>query len=478
MGICSMQYVIFLIVTLAIYYILPNKIRFIQKYILLAASIVFYISFKWIAVIFVGITSIAAFLCALLFRNNKAFNKFLVFIFILTDVGSLFLLKYQSFFNIGNISETFSDYLIIPLGISFYSLSVLGYVIDVYRGKYKAERNIFRFLLFVLFFPHIMQGPIARYDMLKQQFENVHIFDWNRFCYGLQLMLWGYIKKMVVADSAAVFVNNVYEYGIVEGGTQLFVAGLLYTIEIYADFSGCVDIVTGTAELFGIELMKNFEQPYFSHTLNEFWRRWHISLSSWFRDYLYIPLGGNRKGTVRRFINMLIVFIVSGIWHGVGYSFIAWGLIHGMYQIAESVFYHSVIKKKPGEVSEKLRWVQQFVTFNVVNIAWIFFRVDSVKSAIKIIIRIITKPTPAILVNGHLFDYGIAPISMIILLIFILLLFVVDYYNKKGVVIRELISTQPIVIRWTIWLIGISVVIIFGAYGSGYNASDFIYMNF
>lgn len=478
MGLCSINYLLFLVVAVLLYYAIPKRIKLLQKYILLCASIVFYLSFGVRAVCFVLITAFAAFISALLIRGNKSFDRIVVSLFVVFDVFLLFLLKYQKTLELVKLPDKISNCLILPLGISFYSLSVIGYVIDVYRKKYPAEKNILKFLLFVFFFPHIMQGPIARYDKLMPQFEKLHIFDWNRFCLGMQLMLWGFIKKMVVADCAAVFVNNVYTYGSVSGGTELFIASLLYTIEIYADFSGCVDIVTGTAELFGIELMSNFEQPYYSHTLNEFWRRWHISLSSWFRDYLYIPLGGNRKGVVRRFINMLLVFIVSGIWHGVGYNFVVWGGIHGVYQIFETIFYKHIIKKKPDEVPQRIKWVQVFVTFNVVNFAWIFFRVSSIKTAIKIILKIILHPSLEILFNGHLFDYGIGVMPFIVLLVFILIIIVVDGINKKGVSIRGLITSQPIVVRWIIWFFGIAVVLVFGMYGTGYNANDFIYMQF
>lgn len=288
--------------------------------------------------------------------------------------------------------------IVVPLGISFYTLSVIGYLIDVYRMKYAPSRNFLKFLLFVCYFPHILQGPIARYNQLSQQFEEYHAFDYNRVTMGLQLMVWGYIKKMIIADRAAIFVDSVYGQYQLADGMILLIASVLYSIQIYADFSGCVDIASGVSKVLGIDLICNFRQPYLAESINDFWKRWHISLSSWFRDYLYIPLGGNRKGIWRRWLNVLIVFVVSGFWHGVGINYIVWGLLHGIYQVIGYLLLP--VRKKTAQIlhfSEKTsagRALHILATFLLVNFAWIYFRVSSIGDANIIIKNIITDFSP------------------------------------------------------------------------------------
>lgn len=256
-------------------------------------------------------------------------QKIILIIVIIFNILILICLKYVSF-----LQELF-PYLtfrrepsgrIVPLGISFYTFALIGYLIDVYREKMRPETNFFRFL-FASYYPHILQGPIARYqDFLQQLDGKKKKLSYQQLTMALQLILWGYIKKMVIADRAGIFVDNVYEQYLGVGGTVLLVASLLYTVQIYADFSGCVDIALGVSELFGIKLHSNFSQPYLSTSINDFWRRWHITLGNWFRDYLYIPLGGNRKGKIRRWFNVLIVFAVSGLWQLFDQTFYQYGV--------------------------------------------------------------------------------------------------------------------------------------------------------
>lgn len=479
MGICSAWYIIFLAISIVLYYAMPNW-RYAREIIIFISSAVFYLSYGRIAIIYPIAVIGVAYLIGILIEKIR--RKELVFLFCLVDLGILIALKY--IFN-GAGSDLISDssvwekYLLVPLGISYYSLSLIGYIVDVYRGKYSAEKNIFHFSLFVFFFPHILQGPIARYDDLAPQLKGGgKQFDYDSFCYSVQLMLWGYIKKLIIADTAAVFVNNVYSYSDIRGGTELFIASILYTIEIYADFSGCVDIMRGTAGLYGINLMENFNQPYLSYTLNEFWRRWHISLSSWFRDYLYIPLGGNRKGELRRYINVLIVFLVSGIWHGTTINFLLWGAIHGCYQVMEDFTYKKVLRKRPREIDGRYKWIQLVITFMIVNFAWIFFRIPQMKDALKIVYNIIAHPSLEVFSNGRLFEYGIDGMGWIVFILFVALLLMVEIMNKNGIKIRDVIARQPIVVRWCIYLLGFTAVLLLGKYGTDYNANDFIYMRF
>jgi len=254
------------------------------------------------------------------------------------------------------------------------------------------RKNPAKFTLFMAFFPQILQGPIPRFGQLAPQLYAPHRFRYETFCSGMQLMLWGYIQKMVIADRAAVLVDYVYGNAEQFYGITLLTASLFYSLQIYADFSGCVDIERGTAEMFGIDLAKNFERPYFATSIQDFWRRWHISLSSWLRDYVYIPLGGNRKGLARKYVNILIVFFVSGLWHGVGLHFLFWGLLHGAYQVAGALWQRirtafAARRKKPAQVLSPARLCVRrawkiFFTFNLVNLAWIFFRVPSLRQGV------------------------------------------------------------------------------------------------
>lgn len=486
MEICSVPFLILIGGLLVIYYVLPAKLRGLQKWVLLAASIAFYGTFGLKPLVYVTVTAASCYGAALLIRKVPGRKKLWVALDLIITLGLLLLLKYRGFFNyvflrgapgIADRYPGLAKNLILPVGISFYTLAALGYTLDVSRGKIPAEKNFFRFLLFVLYFPHILQGPIARYDRLAPQLCAEHSFDWDRFVCGLERMLWGYFKKLVIANRAAILVDAVYTHAAVRGGTELFLASLLYTLEIYTDFSGCVDILGGVSELFGISLGPNFRQPYLARSLNEFWRRWHISLSTWFRDYVYIPLGGNRKGAARRWVNLLIVFLISGFWHGAGWNFIAWGAFHGVFQILEDLFYRRVLKRKPEEIPKKYQWMQQFVTFHAVSFAWIFFRVPSLRTALKIICAILLRPSLWIL-GSEVFSFGLDAPEMLVLLLSSALLLAVDTLNSRGLSGRDALAGQPAPVRWLALLAGLAAVLTFGVYGLEFNAGTFIYMQF
>lgn len=494
MSFCTLKYGYFLAILIPLYFFVVPK-RF-QRYVLLMFSIVFYLMYDKKAFVIMAASGAVVYVAARWMGRIKEQKqkKYLLVSAVIAIIGILALLKYNVFLSqipglrwLSAIKTgLFDKYsIVLPLGISFYSLAIIGYLIDVYRGKIEAERNYLDFLLFESFFPHILQGPIARYDAFVKQFKETHVFDYTRFCRGLQLMLWGYIKKMVIADRAAIVVNSIYDTYYTVGGTELFVASLLYTLTIFADFSGCVDIARGTAAVFGIDLMDNFKQPYLSVSIQDFWRRWHISLSSWFRDYLYIPLGGNRKGELRRWINVMIVFGVSGIWHGAGWNYLLWGGLHGVYQWAGHAL-ESVRKRcyKWFHISEEGRGakiIKVFVTFNLVNFAWIFFRVTDVRHACYIIKTIILHPTPGVLFDETLAQFGMSMKGLHVLCMFTLLLIFVElkrYWGGEFYTLRDWVDRQKLPIRWCIYLLGIMAVLIFGIYGTDYNASDFIYMRF
>lgn len=474
MSFTSLKFVLFLLISVVLYYLFPRKI---QKYVLLAVSLAFYCSFGYKALILMLVGTVIAYCGAhIIDRVQSAKLKMTALtFFVLLEAGMLIGLKY-----ISEVRERFS--LVIPIGISFYTLSVIGYLIDVKRGKYKPEKNPFKFLLYVSYFPHILQGPIARYDMLVPQFDCEHKADYKALTFGIQLMLWGYIKKLVIADRVGIFVDTVYSDIYTKDGTVLFIAALLYTIQIYMDFSGCVDIALGASELFGIKLTRNFSQPYMAVSINDFWKRWHISLSSWFRDYIYIPLGGNRKGTVRRWINVLIVFAVSGFWHGVGISYTIWGLLHGLYQVIGAVL--KPAREKAAELfkMDKSRGAYKcfrtVVTFFLVNEAWIFFRITDFKQAVYVFVQSLCDLAPYRLTDGSLYNYGINVNQWHILIVFIAAAVIADILHEKQINIREAISKQHIIVRWIIYLAAVFSILLFGVYGIGYDAKSFIYMNF
>lgn len=337
MNFISLEYGYFLLLPIVLYYVLP---KLCQKYILLIFSILFYLSYSRKAFVFMLVSGILTYVFARSISSVKQTKKRKIFLALAIIINLCILLLFQ----IG-IAERYS--LVIPLGISFYTLALSGYLIDVYRKTVLVEKNFLDLFLFESFFPHILQGPIARYGQLSLQFKKVHIFQYTKFCHGFQLMLWGYIKKMVIADRAAIYVDAIYQNCYTVSGTELFIASLLYSLTIFADFSGCVDIARGTAAVFGIELTENFRQPYLAVSIQDFWRRWHISLSSWFRDYIYIPLGGNRVSKIKWLRNILIVWFLTGLWHGSAWNFILWGLYFGVLLIIEKIFLNKYLQKIP-----------------------------------------------------------------------------------------------------------------------------------
>ena len=477
MSFTSLLFVVFVACVLLVYYIVPARFQWL---VLLLASVIFYLKYDIKAGIFIVLSTILVWAGALKISKAKStvVQKVILITVIALNVLILIGLKYATFLR-GFLS---SHDIIVPLGISFYTLALIGYLIDVYRKKIQPETNFLRVLLFTSYFPHILQGPIARYQNLMQQFDGKKkALSYQQLTMALQLIIWGYIKKLVIADRAGIFVDNVYDQYLGVGGTMLFVASLLYTIQIYADFSGCVDIALGVSELFGIKLQNNFSQPYLSISINDFWRRWHITLSSWFRDYLYIPLGGNRKGKVRRWLNVLIVFTVSGLWHGVGLTYIIWGFIHGIYQVIgaglKPVKEKLYIRMKLIN-SKFLYIVKLVVNFLLINQAWIMFRATSPKMALYIMGKSISQCSLWQLFDQTVYQYGVSQRQMLMLLFFIIIMVFVDILHEKVIRIRKMIGRCVLPVRWGIYLAALFSIILFGVYGIGYDAADFIYMRF
>ncbi len=464
----SYQYLIFLPIVVGVYFLLSHALR---NSWLLAASYFFYMSWEpRYALLILGSTVVAYWVAVVLTRvQSPKKRQLLLLISLVSNLTVLFLFKYFGFFLRSiEIAGKLSGYpqdlpgldLLLPVGISFYTFQTLSYSIDVYKKKVECERNFINFALYVSFFPQLVAGPIERPGNLLPQFREKHRFESVRVVNGLKLICWGLFKKMVIADRLALAVNAVYNQPNGAEGPAIVLATFLFSYQIYCDFSGYSDIAIGSASILGFKLVNNFDRPYFSKSMGDFWNRWHISLSTWFRDYVYIPLGGNRCRSRRVLINLLIVFGISGLWHGADFTFIAWGLIHAGYLVAER-FVKPIVEQK------KMRWVGHrfsvlFSTIRVVWIwglvtfAWLFFRANSITDAYFLVKAIPTgwsdmglslSSLEVVLAHLHLSfeSFGI----IVCLLIF---LETISYLQRKTYC-RKLFSDQPIWLRWPIYIV-------------------------
>lgn len=494
----SIDFMMFFPVVVAIYYIIPHKFR---AYWLLVSSYVFYMSWNTKYALLIGFSTIITYLGGLalsvLTSNESEKNRRLIVMImcISINLGILALFKYVNF-GISNINRILSILgfstiekrfeLLLPVGISFYTFQALGYLVDVYRGDIKAEKNLFRYALFVSFFPQLVAGPIERSRNLLLQMNDIeHIKLWNarRVASGAILMIWGLFMKMVIADRASILVDTVFDNYLLYGGTELVIAALLFAIQIYCDFGSYSLIAIGAAQIMGFELMENFNTPYFAENIRDFWNRWHISLSTWFRDYLYIPLGGNRNGRIKKYINIIIVFLVSGLWHGAAWNYVAWGGLHGLYQVIGELM--SSYKERARMIlrikTDCFSWkfLKMLATFVMVVFAWIFFRSDSITDALRIIKRILTKPTPWVFFNGELYNLGLDRNEWNILAISIVILFLVDLIRIiKGMTIDGFLFSQNIWFEWMVIIALIMMILTFGEYGSMFDGKQFIYFQF
>ncbi|HEY8933858.1 MAG TPA: MBOAT family O-acyltransferase [Cyclobacteriaceae bacterium] len=403
---------------------------------------------------------------------------------IIANVLVLAIFKYYNFF-IDNVNELLGaleltvhelPYLkiILPIGLSFHTFQAMSYTIEVYRGNVKPERHLGYYSLYVMFYPQLVAGPIERPQNILPQLHEYHAYDHSKLVSGLRLMLWGLFKKVVIADRLGVIVDEVFNHTNQYTGLAYIVATICFGIQIYCDFSGYSDIAIGSSRTMGIELMTNFKRPYFSFTVSEFWRRWHISLSTWFRDYVYIPLGGSRVSALRRQINLFIVFLISGFWHGASWNFVIWGGLHGTFLMAGNVVNERVPFFKQRNV------VNLMLTFVLVNVAWIFFRAGTFSSAMHIVTHLFTP-----LING---DYLVLAkndlnnnaiylgqpfwrfAGSLMLIPFLLLC---DWLIEKGYA-HSFVVRGPLLLRWTAYCLAIVVILIFGVF----DTDSFIYFQF
>mgnify|MGYP003667452434 FL=1 len=369
--------------------------------------------------------------------------------------------------------------ILLPVGISFYTFQALSYTMDVYNGKITATRHFGKYALFVSFFPQLVAGPIEKSAHLLPQFDRATKFDYNGIKDGLILMAWGFFKKMVIADRLAILVNTVYGNPSAYHGFELVIATLFFAIQILCDFSGYTDIAIGAAKVLGFDLMKNFDRPYFSKSIPEFWRRWHISLGAWFRDYLYFPLGGSRVSTWKKYRNIMIVFLVSGIWHGASWNFLIWGFLHGIYQIIDLSItpyitkgYH-LFKINTDSFGYKLYKV--LLTFGLVTFAWVFFRANTLADAGYIVKNLFTF-NPEVILDGDIYKLGLVWREFKIAIIAILVLLGANILERKYNLL-DLLRKQNLVIRWAFYLVLTLYVLFYGVYGSNEKAA-FIYFQF
>lgn len=493
----SLHFLLFFPIVTGIYFAIPQKKKHLW---LLAASYYFYMCWNPKYALLMLASTLITYLSGLAidrFRRvedqtrSKRLQKSAVAVSFLLNLAILAFFKYFYFifenirqllllWNI-QIAEPAFD-IVLPVGISFYTFQALSYTVDVYRGDIYAERNFAKYALFVSFFPQLVAGPIERSKNLLIQLNRPKQFDYNRARRGLLLMLWGFFEKLVIADRAAIVVNQVYNNYPEYGGMAIAVATVLFAVQIYCDFASYTDIARGAAEFMGFELMQNFRQPYFSRSIAEFWRRWHISLSSWFKDYLYIPLGGNRRGTVRKYVNIMIVFLVSGLWHGASWHFVFWGFLHGAYQVIGALLKQvrtKVLDWMGVDTNTHIhRFVQRLCTFVLVCVAWIFFRADTLTAAWEMLSKFVTEFDPWIFTDGTILQLGLDGANWVVLLIAVGVLFGVScahYYEKSP---RDAILASSGLFRWCVYFIMLFTVLIFGIYGPQYSASQFIYFQF
>ena len=503
----SYQFFLFLPTALLIYFLIPGKLRTLWL-VMTSFAFIWYFNPKYLLVLLVsaGISYGTALILDQI--NGKpdreedgktagGENKVQIYkkkktvaaAGILSVIGILILFKYMDFLleNINQIFHLSGEQvianpfsLIAPVGIAYYTLQVIGYIVDVYRGKIRAERNILCYLLYVAYFPKIISGPIERADAFLEQThdcKNWKLWNWERISAGLTLMVWGYFQKLVIADRLAIFVEEIFK-NYMQYGTIELVAGItLFFIQLYADFLGYMNIAQGVSNIMGFTLQENFNAPYFAKSVREYWSRWHISLSTWLKDYVYIPLGGNRKGLLRKNSNLVLTFLVSGLWHGANGHFVIWGALHGVYQnvaiVIQSVKDRLGIRDK--KMSFGIRLLKTAITFILVDIAWIFFRADSFGMAFAYLKQMTTAYQ-----NVSLLSLPYAWYDWLILIVAIGVMLTVDILHEKGYRIRQWIYSEGcgLGFRWIIYMTAFWSVLMLGVYGVAYDTSQFIYFQF
>lgn len=483
MSYVSFGFFAFVLAYVILYYAFPLRARW---WVSLAASIVFYwmLTSGNIAMIATFASmSVVAYGTALGMEmsDRKATKRLFLAGAIILISFLLVVTKVSPFIGASAFSE-WTESLVIPAGMSFFSLQLIAYVVDVYKGKVRAQRSIMKHLLFSSYFPQIIQGPIPRYRKLSQTLLQGNRFDPRNIRYGFSLVVWGVFLKLMVADKAGVIVNTVFGHTDLYRGWFVAIAIVLYSLQLYADFMACTRISQGVARMVGVRLPENFNHPYASWSIGEFWRRWHISLSSWLKDYVYIPLGGSRCGAFRKYLNVTIVFLVSGIWHGDGMKFLAWGALHAAYQVFEGLtekprrWLEEAVGLKPESQSWKIvRWVPTMIA---VMFGWLVFRAPTLEAAGEMLDAMLSCNNPWIFTNGQVEFLGLGLKGLNILVLSVVTLIVVEGYEMGHGKVCIWVAKQHLVVRWAIHLMVIFVIWVFGTYGLDFDAADFIYGGF
>jgi len=399
--------------------------------LLLGASCYFYMAFVPIYILILGFTIVIDYFAGILLENTEGKKrKYWLIASLIANIGVLAIFKYYNFLNT-NLSELLNSFgyqntipnlsILLPIGLSFHTFQAMSYTIEVYRGNQKAERHFGIYSLYVMFYPQLVAGPIERPQNLIHQFHEKHYFDYDRVVEGLKLMLWGLFMKLVIADRLSLYVNAVYNNAGQHSGKSLALATVFFAFQIYCDFAGYSNIAIGAARVMGFKLMTNFNRPYFSRSINEFWKRWHISLSTWFKDYLYITLGGNRVSIPRWYLNLFIVFVISGLWHGANWTFIIWGAVNGFYLV------FAIVTEKPRKRFNQLigldrlpklhNAIQILITFLLASFAWIFFRANNTQDAFMIVNKILLMGG-SVYIDLDTILYSIAGIAFLVMIEF------------------------------------------------------------
>lgn len=487
----TLNFILFLSLVIIVYFLVGQKFRYP---FLLLASYFFYAYYDIPLVAFLVLITLFNYGIALMI--DKGDNKKIWLITgIVVNVGVLAFYKYLNFsFRI--LNSIFSKVgfggrlplfsFIVPLGISFIIFSVISYIVDVYKGKIKAEKNLVKFALYVSFFPKVVQGPIVKARDMLNQLDEKHHFDMQRFREGSLMVMWGMFMKMVLADRIAIPVNLVYGSVDTFAGTSLIIATFLFALQLYFDFAGYSLIAVGTFKILGFRVNANFKQPYLSTSVGEFWRRWHISLNEWLMEYIYIPLGGSRVGNFRYILNVLITFGLSGLWHGSNGGYIVWGLLNGVYILGEKYIGPKTdTKKAEKKANPILVFLGRIKVFLLVSISWIFFRAATTTASMKVINGMITRlnyiPTieyiESFIAGEKGIFLGLNQHAWTVIIVFLIIAIIVDLLVQRYDLIDK-VANAPIWIRWPIFMAIMIIIIIYGMYGFGYNASNFIYSQF
>ncbi len=469
----SLHFLVFFVITTLVYFLLPHRFRW---FFLLAISCYFYMVFVPVYILILFFTIIIDYYAGIWIERSPNQKKLLLTLSIIVNVGCLCFFKYYNFLN-ENLSLLLGGLamenpipplnILLPIGLSFHTFQAMSYTIEVYRGNQKAEKHLGIYALYVMFYPQLVAGPIERPQNILHQFYEKVSFDYERVTSGLRLILWGLFKKVVIADRLALYVDPVFNNPEHHSALSSIVASIFFAFQIYCDFSGYSTIAIGTARVLGIDLMENFRRPYLSTSIKEFWSRWHISLSTWFRDYLYIPLGGSRVQVPRHIMNLLIVFMVSGLWHGANWTFIIWGALHGLYQTVELLLHKYVIKRHADSKRTLLATTFNYVvTFALVCLAWIFFRASSVHDAMTIITNIFTLKA-----GGLYIGFAAGFVYSVLLIIFLMCTEInYEYFENR----LSMIYSQKPLVRMAGYVLLITILLMIGIF----NGGQFIYFQF